>query len=151
IDRWLHLTAYPSVEGLTVVGQDVSDRIRAHEASTRLAAIVDSAEDAIIGKKLDGTIVSWNSAAERIFGYPAAEMVGQSIYKLIPPELHPTEREVLRRVARGEPVEFSEAERVRSDGEHIFIALTVSPIRDPSGKVVGASSIKRDITRQKRI
>ena len=149
IGKWLQVTAYPSPEGLTLVGQDVSDRVRAQEATTRLAAIVDSSEDAIIGKQLDGTITSWNDAAERIFGYSAAEMLGQSVYRLIPPELHAAETEALLRVARGEPVEFSEVERIRKDGEHIFIALTVSPIRDGSGRVVGAASIKRDVTAQK--
>jgi two-component system cell cycle sensor histidine kinase/response regulator CckA len=150
IAKWTEATAYPSADGLTVVAQDVTDRVQALEERNRLAAIVDSSEEAIIGKKLDGTVTSWNAAAERIFGYPAAEMVGQSIYKLIPPELHGAEREILRRVARGEPVEFSEVERIRSDGRRIFIALTVSPIRDASGKVTGASSIKRDITAEKR-
>jgi two-component system, cell cycle sensor histidine kinase and response regulator CckA len=150
IGRWLHVNAYPSSDGLTVVGQDVTDRIRAHEANTRLAAIVASAEDAIVGKQLDGTVVSWNAAAERIFGYSAAEMVGEPIFKLIPPELHEAEREFLRRVSRGEPVEVSETERIRKDGSRIYIDLTVSPIRDPAGKVVGTSSIKRDVTERRR-
>jgi two-component system, cell cycle sensor histidine kinase and response regulator CckA len=146
---WVQVTAYPSPEGLILVGQDVSERVRGNEAMTRLAAIVASSEDAIVGKQLDGTITSWNASAERIFGYSAADMVGSSIFRLIPPELHQTEREVLQRVSRGEPV-VSEAERVRKDGQRIIIALTVSPIRDASGRVVGASSIKRDITTQKR-
>ncbi|HEY3013036.1 MAG TPA: PAS domain S-box protein, partial [Gemmatimonadales bacterium] len=150
IGKWIQATAYPSSEGLTVVAQDVTDRVRAHEATTRLAAIVASSGDAIIGKKLDGTIISWNAAAERIFGYTAAEMVGSSVFRLIPPELHDSESDVLQRIARGEPVESQEVERIRSDGERISIGLTVSPIRDASGKVVGASSIKRDITAQKR-
>jgi two-component system cell cycle sensor histidine kinase/response regulator CckA len=150
IGKWIQANAYPSAEGLSVVAQDVTDRVRAHEATVKLAAIVSSADDAIVGKQLDGIVTSWNAAAERIFGYTAAEMIGQSIYRLIPPELHDLEGEVLRRVSRGEPVQFSEAERVRKDGERIHISLTVSPIRDASGKVVGASSIKRDITRQKR-
>ena len=133
-NRWFLSTAsaYPAAEGLTVVSQDVTDRVRAHEASTRLAAIVASSEDAIIGKGLDGTILSWNAAAEQIFGYTAAEIVGQPIYRLIPPELHEQEHDVLRRISRGEPVKFSQAERVRKDGERIHIALTVSPIPIPS-------------------
>jgi len=148
---WIEATAYPSAEGLTVVGQDVTHRVRANEAIARLAAIVTSSEDAIIGKKLDGTITSWNHAAEQIFGYTEAEMVGNSIYRLIPPELHDSETDILRRVSRGEPVEFAEVERVRKDGQRVHIALSVSPIRDDSGKVVGAASVKRDITEQKRI
>jgi two-component system, cell cycle sensor histidine kinase and response regulator CckA len=148
---WIEATAYPSAEGLTVVGQDVTHRVRANEATARLAAIVTSSEDAIIGKKLDGTVTSWNHAAEQIFGYTEAEMVGSSIYRLIPPELHDSETDILRRISRGEPVEFAEVERVRKDGQRIHIALSVSPIRDGSGKVVGAASVKRDITEQKRI
>src|SRR4051812_46843923 len=148
--KWLQANVYPSAEGITIVGQDVTDRVRAHDATVKLAAIVSSAEDAIVGKRLDGTVTSWNAAAEQIFGYTAAEMVGQPIYRLIPPELHDTERDVLERVSLGEPVQFSSTERIRKDGERIHIALTVSPIRDASGKVVGASSIKRDVTRQKQ-
>lgn len=150
-DIWIEVTAYPSIEGLTVVGQDVTQRVRAQDAVTRLAAIVTSSADAIIGKKLDGTITTWNEGAEQIFGYTEDEMVGNSVYRLIPPELHGIETEALRRVARGEPVEFSEVERMRKDGERIQIALTVSPIRDASGTVIGAASIKRDITPQKRV
>jgi two-component system cell cycle sensor histidine kinase/response regulator CckA len=149
IDKWLQVTAYPLPEGLTIVGQDVTDRVRAQEATARLAAIVDSSEDAIIGKKLDGTVITWNAGAEHIFGYSADEMVGQPIYRLIPAELHGSEADALQRAGRGEPVELAEVERIRKDGQHIFIALTVSPIRDASGRVVGVSSIKRDITAQK--
>lgn len=149
IAKWLQVNAYPSAEGLTIVGQDVTDRIRAHEATVRLAAIVSSSEDAIVSKQLDGTVITWNAAAERIFGYTAAEMIGQTVYRLIPPELHDAERAALRRVSRGDPVEFSETERIRKDGRRIHIALTLSPVRDPSGQVVGAASIKRDITQRK--
>src|SRR4051812_10812470 len=148
---WIEATAYPSPEGLTVVAQDVTQRIHTDEITARLAAIVASSEDAIVGKRLDGTITSWNQAPEDIFGYSAAEMIGSSIYRLIPPELHDAEADALRRVARGEPVEFSEVERIRKDGRRILIALTVSPIKDAAGNVVGASSIKRDITAQKQI
>jgi two-component system, cell cycle sensor histidine kinase and response regulator CckA len=149
-DKWLSVAAYPSPEGLTVVAQDATERVRAQEATARLAAIVSSSEDAIIGKQLDGTITSWNAGAERIFGYSAAEILGRSVYVLIPPELHGEERDALQRVARGEPVEFSETDRIRKDGERITIALSVSPIRDVSGRVIGASSIKRDISALKR-
>src|SRR5215213_9071777 len=117
---------------------------QAHEATARLAAIVSSSSDAIISKTLDGIILSWNAAAERIFGYEAAEMVGQSVYKLIPEPLHDLERELLARLRRGETVEFSESERIRKDGSRIWISLSISPLRDASGKVVGAASIKRD-------
>jgi len=149
-DLWIEVSAYPSQEGLTVVGHDVTHQVRANEATARLAAIVTSSADAIVGKHLDGTITSWNKAAEKIFGYTATEILGQSIYRLIPSELHDHEREVLRRVGRGELVEFAEVERIRKDGEQVKIALSVSPIRDSSGAVVGAASVKRDITEQKR-
>ena len=150
LDKWLHVTAYPSVEGLSIVAQDVSDRVRAYETSEQLASIVANSEDAIVGKRLDGTVISWNAAAERIFGYTAGEMLGRPIHTIIPPELHHVESDILARVRRGEPIEFSETERIRQDGQRVVIALTVSPIRDASGQVVGASSIKRDITAQRR-
>jgi two-component system, cell cycle sensor histidine kinase and response regulator CckA len=149
-DKWLSVALYPYPEGLTVVAQDATERVRAQEATARLAAIVSSSEDAIVGKQLDGTIITWNAAAQRMFGYSAAEIVGRSIYVLIPPELHGQERDALQRVSRGEPVAFSETERIRKDGERILIALSVSPIRDGSGRVIGASSIKRDVTVLKR-
>jgi PAS domain S-box-containing protein len=108
-----------------------------------------SSDDAIVGMALDGTIEAWNAAAERIFGYTAEEMVGESIFRLIPPELHDTERDLLQRLHRGEVVEFSEAERIRKDGQRIWISLSVSPIRDATGTITGAASIKRDIAERK--
>jgi two-component system, cell cycle sensor histidine kinase and response regulator CckA len=122
---------------------------RLHAGTARLAAIVDSSNDAIIGKTLEGVITSWNRAAERIFGYPAAEMVGGSIFTLIPEEHQAAERDVLERLSRGEAVQNAEAERVRKDGRRIWISLSVSPLRDPTGRIVGAASIKRDVTDEK--
>jgi PAS domain S-box-containing protein len=130
--------------------RDVTADKRAQEAVSSLAAIVACSSDAIIGKSLDGIITSWNAAAERIFGYSAAEMVGQSVFRLIPPDLHDAERDLLEQLRRGEAVEFSEALRIRKDGEQIWILLSVSPIRDGSGVITGAASIKRDITERKR-
>jgi two-component system, cell cycle sensor histidine kinase and response regulator CckA len=118
----------------------------AQDAMARLAAIVSSSSDAIIGKTLDGVVTSWNAAAERIFGYSRSEMVGQSVFKLIPEELHESERAVLAQLRAGEAVELSETERIRRDGKRIWISLSVSPLRDASGVIVGAASIKRDIT-----
>jgi PAS domain S-box-containing protein len=126
--------------------RDVTRSRDAARATSRLAAIVASSNDAIVGKLLDGTVTSWNAAAERVFGYTEAEMVGASIYKLIPPELHEAERQLLAAISRGERVELTDAERLRKDGRRIRISLSVSPIRDASGTIVGASSIKRDIT-----
>jgi PAS domain S-box-containing protein len=120
-----------------------------YEKTARFTALVASSRDAIIGKTLDGTITSWNPGAEQIFGYSAAEMVGASVFRLIPEELHAAERDVLERLSRGEAVAVGEAERVRKDGQRIWISLSVSPIRDASGRIVGAASIKRDVTEQR--
>ena len=129
--------------------RDVTGQHAAEQATQRLAAIVASSADAIVGKTLEGVVTSWNTAAERIFGYSAEEMVGSSIFRLIPEELHETERSLLKQIRKGEPVELSEADRIRKDGRRIFISLSVSPIRDALGQVVGASSIKRDVTERK--
>ncbi len=133
-------------EATRQVRQSMTDETDSREAMARLAAIVSSSSDAIIGKTLDGVITSWNAAAERIFGYPTSEMVGQSVFKLIPEELHESERGVLAQLRRGESVELSETERIRKDGKRIWISLSVSPIRDATGVITGAASIKRDVT-----
>ena len=130
--------------------RNVTDQRAAEEATQRLAAIVASSADAIVGKTLEGNVTSWNAAAERIFGYSAEEMVGASIFRLIPEELHDAERELLHSIRQGKPVEFSETERICRDGRRIYISLSVSPIRDALGRVSGASSIKRDVTGRKQ-
>jgi PAS domain S-box-containing protein len=112
----------------------------------RLAAIVESSDDAIIGKDLTSTVTSWNQCAERIFGYSAAEMIGQSIRRIIPPDRQREEDHVLDSLRRGESVAHFETVRVRKDGTLIPVSLTISPIRDEAGTVVGASKIARDIT-----
>src|SRR5438874_1283422 len=114
-----------------------------------LAAIVESSEDAIISKTLDGIITSWNKSAERIFGYTADEVIGQSILILIPPERQNEEPEIADRIKRGERIEHYETVRRRKDGTFIDISLTVSPIRNGDGAIIGASKIVRDITEQK--
>jgi two-component system cell cycle sensor histidine kinase/response regulator CckA len=129
--------------------RDVTAQRGAEEATERLAAIVASSADAIVGKTLDGIVTNWNAAAERIFGYSEKEMVGQSIFILIPEELHEAERLMLEQIRQAQVVEFSETDRIRKDGRRIHIAVSVSPIRDAQGRVIGASSIKRDITEQK--
>jgi len=129
--------------------RDVTAQHAAEQATQRLAAIVASSADAIVGKTLEGVVTTWNTAAERIFGYSAEEMVGSSIFRLIPEELHETERTLLKQIQQGNAVEFSEADRICKDGRRITIALSVSPIRDALGRVVGASSIKRNITERK--
>ena len=110
---------------------------------------MDSSSDAIIGKTLDGVVLSWNRFAERIFGYRADEMVGRSVFALIPEELHDAERDMLERLRRGEGVEKAEVERVRKDGHRIWVTGSIAPLRDPLGNIVGAASIKRDVTDEK--
>src|SRR2546421_8807686 len=119
-----------------------------HLARQHLAAIVEGAEDAIIAKDLEGIVTTWNPAAERIFGYTAQEMVGQSIMRIIPPGLSNEEVDIVERIRRGERVEHFETTRLRKDGVAIHVSLTISPIRD-DGKVIGASKIARDISEKK--
>ena len=126
-------------------------RKRADDAAARLAAIVESSEDAIVSKTLDGVVTSWNRAAERMFGYSAAEMIGQPIMRIIPPERTDEAREVLARIREGHSVERFETVRRRKDGSRVTISLTVSPIRDRSGRVVGAARIARDIRELRRL
>ena len=116
-----------------------------------LAAIVESSEDAILSKDTDGIIQSANASAERIFGYSPAELVGKSVRILIPPELQAEEDEILARVCRGERVDHFETVRITKDKRRIDISLTISPVRDASGRVIGASKIARDITEHKRL
>jgi PAS domain S-box-containing protein len=122
----------------------------ADEARLRLAAIVESSDDAIVSKNLAGIITSWNAAAERIFGYTAAEMVGKPITTIIPPELHDEEREILSKLFRGERIEHFETIRVTKAGNRIEVSLTISPIKDESGRVIGAAKIARDVGDRKR-
>jgi PAS domain S-box-containing protein len=121
----------------------------ASDAEAWLAALVTGSADAIVGKLLDGTVTVWNAAAERLLGYTAAEMLGRPVLVVIPPERHAEEADFLARAARGEPVPPVETERVRKDGERVPVSLTVSPIRDAGGRVVGAANIVRDIRRQR--
>jgi PAS domain S-box-containing protein len=130
---------------------DVTDRDRSEEETQRLAAIVESSDDAIISKQLDGTITSWNGAAERLFGYTADEIIGGSVMMLIPEERHDEETEIIGRIRSGERVEHFETQRRHKSGKLINISLTVSPIkRSSDGMIVGASKIARDITQKKQ-
>src|SRR5215211_3054446 len=115
-----------------------------------LTAIIESADDAIISKTLDGIITSWNKGAERIFGYTADEVIGKPVTILIPADHEDEEPRILARLRAGERIEHYETVRVRKDGRRIDISLTVSPIRGPNGKIVGASKIARDITEQRQ-
>ena len=120
------------------------------EYRSRLASIIDSSEDAIIGKNLDGTIASWNKGAERIYGYTPEEVVGKHISLLAPTDRPDEIPEILQKTARGESVEHYESVRVTKDGRHLDVSISVSPLRDAKGDIVGASAIARDITAQKR-
>ncbi|MBN1873814.1 MAG: PAS domain S-box protein [Anaerolineae bacterium] len=129
--------------------EDITARRQAEETQSLLAAIVASSDDAIIGKALDGTIRSWNVGAERIYGYRAEDVIGQSITILLPPDRIGEVDEILDKIARGEHIDHFETERITKDRRRIFISLTVSPIQDSTGKVSGASVIARDITRRR--
>jgi PAS domain S-box-containing protein len=118
----------------------------AERAQAHLAAIVDSSEDGIVSKTLEGIVTSWNKAAERLFGYTAQEMIGQSITKIIPPESQHEETEILAKIRAGERIERYEAVRIHKDGHRLYISLTISPVRDASGTIVGAAKIAHDIT-----
>jgi PAS domain S-box-containing protein len=149
---------YPSVvrdESGEITGainllMDVSDRMKSELTSARLAAIVQSSDDAIVSKTLEGKVTSWNASAMRIFGYAAEEMIGEPIIKVIPHELLSEETEILAKIRRGERIDHYETVRLTKDGRRINISLTVSPVRDRMGNVVGISKVARDITERKR-
>lgn len=135
--------------GVVLVFRDVTERRIAELAALRLAAIVEGSDDAIISKDLTGVVRSWNPGAERVFGYRAEEMIGQSITVLLPPDRLTEEQLILSRIQQGERVEHFQTLRVRKDRRVIPVSLTISPIRDDEGRVIGASKIARDITDQR--
>ncbi len=136
--------------GVICYFRDVTDRTRGELLSRRLASIVESSDDAIVSKTLDGTVASWNKGAERLFGYTAEEAIGKSITMLIPPDRLDEEPGIIARIRRGERVDHYETIRRHKDGSAIDISLTVSPVRDASGAIVGASKIARDISQRKQ-
>ena len=136
--------------GASKVARDITDRKQAEQSRNLLAAIVASSDDAIISKNLDGVITSWNKSAERIFGYTAEEAIGQHITLIIPPERRAEEADILARLGRGERVDHFHTLRRRKDGTLLDVSLTISPVRDSSGRVIGASNVTRDITAQKQ-
>lgn len=139
------------IVGCIGVAFDITARKKSEESSSYLAAIVNSSDDAIVGKTLNGTIVSWNPAAERIYGYSASEVVGKSILILFPEQIKDELTKILQKVTKGESVDHYETVRVRKDGKQIYINLTVSSIRNSSGAIIGASAIEQDITEYKRV
>jgi PAS domain S-box-containing protein len=157
ITRWLRGTGtvFRNDEGnplyLAGVTIDVTEKNRSEEERFRLAAIVESSDDAIISKDLNGIVASWNNAAEHLFGYRSDEMIGESILKIIPDELHDEEPRILASLRAGQKIDHYETERLRKDGTRVSVALTISPVKDLSGKIIGASKIARDISERKRV
>ena len=139
-----------NITGFLGIGNDITLRKQAEASLARLAAIVEYSGEAIISKSLDSIILSWNHAAEKIFGYEAEEIIGQSIGILIPPNLIDEEQQIIETIRQGETIENYETVRVRKDGQLIHICSTVSPLKDTTGRIVGVSVIKRDITDRKR-
>ena len=129
---------------------DLTERSHAEQVRQLLASIVESSDDAIVSKDLNGVIASWNPGAERLFGYTADEVVGKSVTKLFPPDLLHEEDAILERIRRGEKIEHYETVRRRKDGSLVDVSLTVSPVRDVAGKVTGVSKIARDISARKK-
>jgi len=140
-----------SIVGVVNFFHDIHERKQAERTTSRLAAIVDSSDDAIVSKSLDGIITSWNKSAERLFGYAAEEAIGQHITLIVPPGRQSEEVAILERLRRGERVEHFETVRVRKNGTTLNVSLSISPVRDAAGRVVGASKVARDVTERKRV
>jgi len=151
---WVHIDPIRDKDG-TIVGvvnffHDITERKQAERAMGLLAAIVNSSDDAIISKNLDGAITSWNDGAERMFGYTAQEAVGRRIAMIIPPDRLDEEARILERLKAGERIEHYETVRVRKDGRNLDISLTISPLKDGAGSIIGASKVARNITDRKQ-
>lgn len=144
------IRAAGKIIGASEIARDISERRVNENARLMLAAIVESSDDAIISKTLDGVITSWNAAAERLFGYKPEEIIGHSVLRLLPPELYYEEPNIIAKLRNGERIDHFETRRVKKSGEVFDISLTVSPIRDKDGRIVGASKIVRDISDRKR-
>ena len=129
--------------------QDITERTRTEESAAHLATIVEGSDDAIIGKTLDGTIVSWNKGAEKLYGYPAEEMLGHSISVLLPPGEPAELAAIMKQLRRGQRIESYETTRLHKDGYLIDVSVTISPVKNKAGKIVGASAVARDITKHK--
>jgi len=138
-----------AIVGAAKIARDLTRQKNAEESAFRLAAIVESSDDAIVSKDLNGMVTSWNQAAERILGYTAEEIIGKPITLIIPKELHDDEPRILKKIASGQRIEHFQTVRCKKNGKRIDVSLTISPLRDQSGKIVGAAKILRDITQQK--
>jgi len=148
--RLLHNAEGKILGGLNML-LNITEPKQAEQASGLLAAIVDSSDDAIVSKSLDGIITSWNRGAERLFGYTADEAIGRHITLIVPHDRRDEERTILERLRRGERVEHFETVRVRKDGTMLDISLTISPVKNDTGRVIGASKVARNITERKRV
>jgi len=154
--RWMRIDASPWTRNGELLHMrcfvlDIPRKKHADEIQMKLAAIVESSDDAIASKDLRGIVTSWNAAAERILGWKADEIIGKPITTVIPPELQGDEVEILRKIQAGERIEHFETVRVSKSGERIDVSLTISPVRDPDGTIIGAAKILRDVTLQKRL
>jgi len=155
--RWVLSHGKPSVsddgvlQGYVGSCVDITEQRSSEGAGARLAAIVQSSDDAIITKDLNGIITSWNTSAERIFGYTEQEVLGKPITILIPPELQTDEKDILRRLRAGQRIDHFETVRIAKGGKRVLVSLTVSPVRDSSGRIVAASKVARDVTRTRQV
>ncbi|GAB4527591.1 MAG: hypothetical protein OHK0046_45520 [Anaerolineae bacterium] len=156
-EKWISLTSSPvfdaqgNVKLAVNVFRDITQDVETQRELLRYAAIVQNSNDAIIGKSLDGIITSWNPGAEQIYGYSAADAIGQPITLIVPDSIHLRELELLERLRQGERIQHYETKRVHKDGHLVSISLTISPIRTPNGQLVGYSTIERDITERNRL
>ncbi len=154
--RWYSVSADPMLEndgaliGAVHIMTDITERKHVEESLTHLASLIESSDDAIIGKTLDGGIVSWNKGAEKLYGYSAEEVKSRNVSILVPQNRPNEVPEIFERIKRGERVEHYETVRLRKDGKHVSISLTVSPIKDANGKITGISTIARDVTERRK-
>jgi PAS domain S-box-containing protein len=139
------------VIGAAKIARDITEQKKTDQAALQLAAIVESSDDAIVSKDLNGIIRSWNKGAERIFGYTAQEIIGQPITRIIPPELQNEEVQIISKIKAGQRIDHFQTQRVTKSGGRVEISLTISPVKDRDGKIIGAAKIARDITRQKNL
>jgi PAS domain S-box-containing protein len=139
------------VIGAAKIARDITREKKSEEAALQLAAIVESSDDAIVSKDLNGIIRSWNKGAERIFGYRAEEIIGQPITRIIPEELQAEEVQIIGKIKAGERIDHFQTQRLTKNGDRVEISLTISPVKDPAGRIIGAAKIARDITQQKKL
>ena len=149
MDTWFSVKVYPSEDGLTIFYKNITENKKLQQQQVLFASIVNSSDDAILSKTLEGIITSWNHGAEKIFGYGSSEIVGKHISILIPPALINEEYEITGKIKNGETIDHYETTRIRKDGKKINVSLTISPIKDDSGNIIGASKISRDVTKEK--